>query len=159
MTAARDDSIPFVTGFGNTTTNSGPTDIIRDPAGTRFLINNYADDRLYLLTTPLNGDANTDGSVNGTDFSLLAQNFGRLDRDWGEGDFNNDGAVNGTDFALLAQNFGRNLAGGGAALTSSEWAALESFGVAVGVPVPEPGALGATAAAGLLLLARRRRGR
>jgi glucose/arabinose dehydrogenase len=139
VTTSRDDSLAFVTGFGSTATESGPTDIIRDPAGSRFLINNYADDRLYLLTTPLDGDANLDGSVNGSDFALLAGNFGRTGRAWGEGDFNDDGSVNGTDFALLAGNFGRNLAGAGASVDAADWAALESFGAEAGVPVPEPG--------------------
>jgi hypothetical protein len=61
---------------------------------------------------PLPGDANLDGAVNGTDFALLASNFGRRsDPDWGRGDFNHDGAVDGTDFALLAGNFGRTAPG------------------------------------------------
>ena len=159
VTTSRDDSIPFVTGFGSVPDNkSGPTDIIRDPAGSRFLINNYTDDRLYLLTTPLDGDANLDGSVNGSDFALLAGNFGRTGCAWVEGDFNDDGSVNGTDFALLAGNFGRNLTGAGASLSASDWAALEFFGTEVGVPFPEPGtaaALSCVLMAGLL--SRRRR--
>ena len=155
VTTARDDSIPFVTGFGSTATKSGPTDIIADPAGTRFLINNYADDRLYLLTTPLNGDANLSGSVDGSDFALLAGNFGTTGRAWGQGDFNADGRVDGSDFALLAGNFGRNLAGGGASVSRSDWAALESFGVQVGVHVPEPGL--AAGAVGMLMMAALRR--
>jgi hypothetical protein len=50
--------------------------------------------------------------VNGTDFALLASNFGRpSEPDWGRGDFNHDGAVNGADFALLAGNFGGSAPG------------------------------------------------
>ena len=57
----------------------------------------------------LAGDVNRDRSVNGTDFALLAANFGRTGRTYGEGDVNGDGAVNGTDFAILAGNFGRTV--------------------------------------------------
>ena len=52
------------------------------------------------------GDANLDGKVNGTDFSLMAANFNQaVTNGWDEGDFNYNGAVNGTDFVLLADNF------------------------------------------------------
>jgi ELWxxDGT repeat protein len=57
----------------------------------------------------LSGDVNRDRAVNGTDFALLAANFGRSGRTYAEGDLNGDGTVNGTDFALLAGNFGRSL--------------------------------------------------
>jgi hypothetical protein len=54
----------------------------------------------------LTGDVNRDRSVNGTDFALLAGNFGKTGMSYGQGDLNGDGAVNGSDFALLAGNFG-----------------------------------------------------
>jgi hypothetical protein len=57
----------------------------------------------------LAGDVNRDRMVNSTDFALLAQNFGRTGRTYGQGDLSGDGAVNGRDFALLAQNFGRRV--------------------------------------------------
>lgn len=60
--------------------------------------------RTILRTRP--GDANLDGSVNGSDFALLAGNFGRTGRGWSLGNFNGDDSVNGTDFALLAGHFG-----------------------------------------------------
>jgi hypothetical protein len=59
----------------------------------------------------LYGDINLDGAVNGTDFSLLAADFGQSVTGWDRGDLNFDGAVNGTDFSLLAQNFGKTAAG------------------------------------------------
>jgi T5SS/PEP-CTERM-associated repeat protein len=103
------------------------------------------------------GDANFDSAINGSDFALLAQNFGRsADRTWRQGDFNDDRAVNGTDFALLAGNFGRVYGLQAGDVTASDWAALESFGAQIGVPVPEPVALPALALGGLLLLRRRR---
>jgi Dockerin type I domain len=118
----------------------------------------YSDTDLKLIAT-LPGDANTDGAVNGTDFALLAGNFGRTGQMWPTGDFNLDGAVNGTDFALLAGNFGRTVTQGAVVdLAAWDWASLEAFGASVGVPVPEPTAGGLLAAvAGGALLRRRRR--
>jgi hypothetical protein len=55
------------------------------------------------------GDTNRDRFVNGTDFAILAGNFGRSGMTYEQGDLNGDGAVNGSDFALLAGNFGRSL--------------------------------------------------
>jgi hypothetical protein len=57
----------------------------------------------------LTGDVNRDRSVNGSDFAILAGNFGRSGMTYGEGDLNGDGAVNGSDFALLAGNFGKSV--------------------------------------------------
>jgi hypothetical protein len=60
------------------------------------------------LKYTLNGDANLDGAVNGTDFAILAGNFNKsVSNGWEQGDFNYDGAVNGTDFAELAANFNK----------------------------------------------------
>jgi hypothetical protein len=57
----------------------------------------------------LAGDVNRDRSVNGSDFSILAGNFGRTGQTYGSGDLNGDGRVDGSDFALLAGNFGKTL--------------------------------------------------
>jgi autotransporter-associated beta strand protein len=116
-----------------------------------------ADGTSVLVRYTLFGDANLDGFVNGTDFALLAGNFGQSNRFWTSGDFNYDLTVNGSDFALLTGNFGKTVPGGaGVGLTAGDWEALESFGAAAGVPVPEPGAAALLAAAGAGLLRRRR---
>jgi hypothetical protein len=57
----------------------------------------------------LAGDINRDRRVDGSDFSLLAGNFGRSGMTYGQGDLTGDGAVNGSDFAILAGNFGKSL--------------------------------------------------
>ena len=57
----------------------------------------------------LYGDANLDGNVNGTDFSITAAHFGQGVTGWDEGDFNYDGIDNGTDFSLLSNNFGQGV--------------------------------------------------
>jgi hypothetical protein len=58
----------------------------------------------------LYGDANLDGRVDATDFSIIAPNFGEnTTLGWEAGDFNDDGKVNSTDFDLFAQNFGQQV--------------------------------------------------
>jgi uncharacterized delta-60 repeat protein len=57
----------------------------------------------------LAGDVNRDRSVNGTDFAILARNFGKTGMTYAQGDLNGDGSVNGTDFAILAGNFGKSV--------------------------------------------------
>jgi hypothetical protein len=55
----------------------------------------------------LYGDANLDGKVDATDFSIFAPNFGlNVTGGWEQGDFNYSGAVDATDFSLFAPNFG-----------------------------------------------------
>jgi hypothetical protein len=67
---------------------------------------NLSPGQIEILYTLL-GDANLDGNVNGTDFAILAGNFGREALGWDQADFNYDGVTNGSDFALLAANFGQ----------------------------------------------------
>jgi GH25 family lysozyme M1 (1,4-beta-N-acetylmuramidase) len=52
------------------------------------------------------GDASRDGSVDTTDFNLLAANFAQSGKLWDDGDFNFDGTVDTTDFNILAGKFG-----------------------------------------------------
>jgi uncharacterized delta-60 repeat protein len=56
----------------------------------------------------LPGDVNLDGAVNGSDFSILAGNFGKTGMTYGQGDLNGDGRVDGSDFSILAGNFGKS---------------------------------------------------
>jgi hypothetical protein len=53
------------------------------------------------------GDANLDGTVNGTDFSILAGNFGLGYTNWDQGNFLFGSSVNGSDFSALSANFGQ----------------------------------------------------
>jgi hypothetical protein len=55
----------------------------------------------------LSGDVNRDGVVNGSDFAILAANFGKSGMSRDQGDLSQNGKVDGTDFALLASNFGK----------------------------------------------------
>ena len=51
------------------------------------------------------GDFNLDGTVNGTDLSILAGGFGTA-AGYGSGNANGDSIVDGTDLSILASNFG-----------------------------------------------------
>ena len=103
------------------------------------------------------GDANLDGKVNGTDFTLMAANFNDAVTDgWDKGDFNYDGKVNGSDFVLLAENF--NQYASQSDIAAADLAALDSFAAANGISlanVPEPGTVGIVLV--LAIAARRRR--
>ena len=115
-------------------------------------------DTIEIMYTLL-GDANLDGKVNGTDFTIMAANFNQaVTNGWDEGDFNYDGAVNGSDFVLLADNF--NQFASQSAVAAADWSALEDFAAANGISlanVPEPISAGMMVMAGLGILRRRRR--
>ncbi len=98
------------------------------------------------------GDANLDGTVNGSDFSILASNFGKGYTNWDQGNFLYGSSVNGSDFAALAANFGQGDNGANAAVSAADIAALDSFAIANGLPLPTIGAVPEPAADSLLLL-------
>ena len=58
---------------------------------------------------PWPGDANLDGRVDGSDVTILADNWqygvGSPPKDWSDGDFNGDGKVDGSDVTILAMNW------------------------------------------------------
>jgi hypothetical protein len=60
-----------------------------------------------LRTLVISGDANLNGTVNVSDLSLLAANYGMTSgATWAMGDFTGEGAVNVSDLSLLAANYG-----------------------------------------------------
>jgi len=105
------------------------------------------------------GDANLDGKVNGTDFTLMAANFNdSVTAGWDRGDFNYSNTVNGDDFVLLADNF--NQFASQSDVAAADLAALDSFAVTNGISltsVPEPATLGLVVLAGVGALGRRNR--
>ena len=62
--------------------------------------------------------------MDGTDFAILAGNFGKTGMTYAQGDLNGDGKVNGTDFAMLAGNFGKTVPAPAAVVASAAVTAL-----------------------------------
>ena len=109
----------------------------------------------------LMGDANLDGKVNGTDFTLMATHFNdAVINGWDAGDFNYSGTVNGNDFVLLADNF--NLYASTSATSADDLSALDDFAQSNSISltsVPEPSAVMLATAVSILPLSRRKRRR
>ena len=61
--------------------------------------------RICLSVTYLYGDANLDGHVDGTDYSLIDNGFNMGLHGWINGDFNGDGKVDGADYSLIDNSF------------------------------------------------------
>jgi autotransporter-associated beta strand protein len=96
------------------------------------------------------GDANLDGSVNSSDFSLIDAGYTGHLTGWYNGDFNYDGVVDGSDFTLIDNVYPSSNATP-LATVASQFAGSSS--------VPEPVGLILIAASAAFLLSGRRRGR
>jgi len=111
------------------------------------------------------GDANLDGTVNGSDFSILAANFGLGVTNWDQGNFLYSSSVNGSDFSALAANFGQGDNGADTLVSPADLAALDAFAAANGLPmptvgaVPEPSSISALSVLTFTLLRRNRKTR
>ena len=60
------------------------------------------------LNTPLPGDANGDGTVNGADLNTVLSNYDQTGMTWAHGDFNGDGTVNGADLNIVLSNYNQS---------------------------------------------------
>jgi autotransporter-associated beta strand protein len=103
------------------------------------------------------GDADLNGSITGSDFTILAGNFGKSDKGWDQGDFDYNGVVNGSDFTALVGNLGKSATGAAIDLPAADWVALDAFAASRGMlaDVPEPLAPAIFISAALLQLTRR----
>ncbi len=99
------------------------------------------------------GDANLDGVVNGSDYTLIDNGFNNNLTGWHNGDFNYDGVVNGDDYTLIDNAFNTQ----GAQITGI--AAEQIASPSASVAVPEPASLGLLGIGSLALAMRRRRSR
>ena len=88
--------------------------------------------------SPIAGDANVDGKVDGADFLVLYANFGKPGRVWEQGDFDSDGDVDFVDYQVLGLNFGKTAPAAGS--TVEEIAADQTpvFSVTPIAPVRRP---------------------
>jgi hypothetical protein len=94
------------------------------------------------------GDANLDGKVDGSDYSLIDAGYashGSL-TGWYHGDFNYDGVIDGSDYALVDNAFNNQATALSDAVVTAQVAA-----------VPEPACLGVILGLGLAAGIRRRR--
>jgi hypothetical protein len=82
------------------------------------------------------GDANLDGVVNGSDYTLIDNGFNNSLTGWRNGDFNYDGVVNGDDYTLIDNAF--NTQGPALSAISLEATATAQVSVQSTLAVPEP---------------------
>ncbi len=105
------------------------------------------------------GDANLDGVVNGSDYTLIDNGFNNSLTGWHNGDFNYDGVVNGDDYTLIDNAFNTQ----GAAIAGVSTSLIAAATGQTAVPEPAGFAVPALFAMGLLArsrrLARRAQGR
>jgi hypothetical protein len=99
------------------------------------------------------GDANLNGKVDSTDYTLIDNGYLMHLTGWYNGDFNYDGVVNGSDYTLIDNAFNTQ----GAQILAD--IASPSAGVSPqrASSVPEPGGLGILGIAAVSVLGRRRR--
>jgi hypothetical protein len=84
------------------------------------------------------GDANIDGKVDGSDYTLIDNGFHNHLTGWINGDFNNDGVVDGSDYTLIDNAY--NMQGSPIVYTAEKIAGLFSKGPAiVATPVADYG--------------------
>jgi hypothetical protein len=100
------------------------------------------------------GDANLDGIVNGSDYTLIDNGFNNKLSGWRNGDFNYDGVVNGDDYTLIDNAF--NTQGAPLSAIPAEMLASDTAQVA---PVPEPACVGLIASTAAALFSGRSRRR
>ncbi len=102
------------------------------------------------------GDANLDGGVDGSDYTLIDNGFNNHFTGWQNGDFNYDGVVDGSDYTLIDNAYntqGASLGTNAANLIASATAQIAGGSTAV----PEPTTLGLLGIGAVGLIGRRRR--
>jgi hypothetical protein len=142
--------------------------ILNDQAGTRL----YSSTNLFDTIAPApydvlvkytwDGDANLDGKVDGSDYSLIDAGYasnqpgfkGTILTGWYNGDFNYDGVIDGSDYALIDNAF-NNQTGNLSPASDPAFATVQVDSAPASVPEP---AIGAIFAALVFVPCRRLRG-
>ena len=107
LTANSAQGTPASVDFDSTAISESPTYVGPTNSGRDGLFASYQLDGTELeLTTylALPGDANGDGSVDGSDFGIWNINKFRTGTNWTTGDFNGDGTTDGSDFSIWNGN-------------------------------------------------------
>ncbi len=99
------------------------------------------------------GDANLDGVVDGSDYTLIDNGYHNKLTGWGNGDFNYDGVVDGSDYTLIDNAYNQDYASPAAAIAS-----VATQIAPQGASVPEPSMCAVVIIAGSLMSRRRRGG-
>jgi hypothetical protein len=108
-----------------------------------------------LVKTTYYGDANLDGGVNSSDYSLIDNGFLTGLSGWYNGDFNYDGVINGSDYTLIDNAF--NVQGGSMSAIIADQTAEPTALISDSTAVPEPASLGLLGIGVAALLGHRRR--
>jgi predicted outer membrane repeat protein len=84
------------------------------------------------------GDANADGHVDGTDYSLIDNGFAKKLTGWVNGDFNYDGQIDGSDYSLMDNAFNQQSPASPAALVVGSSSTIASAQSVARVMTSEP---------------------
>jgi hypothetical protein len=79
-----------------------------------------------LVRQTLIGDANFDGRVDGSDYTLIDNGYNAHLSGWQNGDFNGDGVVNGSDYTLIDNAFNTQPGYDTGAITTSDFPSTAS---------------------------------
>jgi hypothetical protein len=100
---------------GDSWTTFSAGDLTYDRTYASFTVNDLG---TYAVTGDLvlAGDANRDGSINGTDLNTALSNYHRTGATWAMGDFDGDGQVSNNDLRTAIDKYNRRLASSAAAV-------------------------------------------
>jgi hypothetical protein len=127
-------------------------------AGADMIVSNLSDGA-FGIKYALYGDADLDGAVTGSDFTILVGNLGKAISGWDQGNFSYDSSITGDDFTALVGDLGKQASGANDGVPAVDFAAIDAFAAANGLTadVPEPVSIGLLAIGGLAILSRRPR--
>jgi hypothetical protein len=61
------------------------------------------------IVSPIPGDTNLDGMINGDDLNIVLSNYNQTGLGWTQGDFDNNNTVNGADLNIVLSNYNQGV--------------------------------------------------